>query len=280
MSTKQNIVVIGDVHHHIAQAAEALTRLEQDIRIDQVFSVGDLGLFLTEPDWAYLTGPSKYRKPEESHKIRKAWEKWKWPVSIIAGNHEPFNRLRNFDPGYFSFKLSYANAGILEHNVPDLLATGISGIYKPTELDFMSDLEARQLKIQKPATWEEMVLLVEQHKISRSRLTYYKESDIEHVKSIKSPNLMLLHDWPIKPRHTNFEYDRRPEKEIVEKATPQILCCGHHHTAARFTVGTTEVFALNIIGEAGKPHMLNKGWAMVAEWNGAQLNNARHWPEI
>ena len=284
MTAEQNsnktIVVIGDVHHHIQHALEALQQLELETPIDQIFSVGDFGLFLQPHDWEFLTGPSKYRQPEESPKIKRALSKWKWSTAMIAGNHEPFNRLRVFDPGYYSYKINYTNAGIIEHSIAQLTVTGLSGIFKPTELEFMSELEARQLKISKPTSWEEMVALVEQKKISRSRLTYYKETEIETVKNLRTPDIMLLHDWPITPEHVRFSYNRRPEKEIVEKAQPKLLCCGHHHTAAKFQVGSTTVFALNILGELGKPHKINKGWAMVVDWNGSQLSNARHWPAL
>jgi hypothetical protein len=42
------IVVIGDVHHHIALAADGLKQIESETgsQVAQVFSVGDLGLFL------------------------------------------------------------------------------------------------------------------------------------------------------------------------------------------------------------------------------------------
>ncbi|MFZ4778132.1 MAG: hypothetical protein ACOYM3_22400 [Terrimicrobiaceae bacterium] len=61
------IAVIGDVHHHIGLAAEGLDRIEKELGrpVAQVFSVGDLGLFLDEADWEFLTGPKKYRKPVE-----------------------------------------------------------------------------------------------------------------------------------------------------------------------------------------------------------------------
>lgn len=58
----KRIVVIGDVHSEIALSVEALEQLEEEYgQIDQVFSVGDFGLFLDEADWNWLTGPKKYR---------------------------------------------------------------------------------------------------------------------------------------------------------------------------------------------------------------------------
>jgi hypothetical protein len=113
MNPSKIIAVIGDVHHHIGLAAEGLERIEREIRrqIDQVFSVGDLGLFLNEADWEFLTGPKKYRTPAESPKIRRALAAWHWPLSMIAGNHEPFHRRRDWDASYFSSKLHYTSGG-------------------------------------------------------------------------------------------------------------------------------------------------------------------------
>jgi hypothetical protein len=56
-------VVIGDVHSQVALALRALTQIEQEQgrRIAQVFSVGDLGLFLCAKDWNFFTGPRKHR---------------------------------------------------------------------------------------------------------------------------------------------------------------------------------------------------------------------------
>jgi len=141
--------VIGDVHHHLALAAEGLERIERELSrpIDQVFSVGDFGLFLDAADWNFLTGPKKYRQPETSPDIRRAWKDWRWPVSMIAGNHEPFHRLRDWDAAYFSFKLEYSNAGDLLHSVSGLKVSGLSGIYHPHEMEFVTPLERRTMKL-------------------------------------------------------------------------------------------------------------------------------------
>jgi hypothetical protein len=51
--------VLGDIHGRWKLALGALICLERelDVRIEQLFCVGDLGWFLDEDDWAYLTGP-------------------------------------------------------------------------------------------------------------------------------------------------------------------------------------------------------------------------------
>lgn len=278
------IAVIGDVHHHIALAAEGIERIEADLgrTVDQVFSVGDLGLFLDESDWEFLTGPKKYRRPEDSTKIRRAWEAWRWPISTIAGNHEPFHRLRDWQPEYFLNKLRFTNAGEIAHEIDGLRVAGLSGIFHPDELQFVTPLEHRTMRLPRIETWSDMIPLVQSGKISRSRLTYYKESEIETLKRSKfHPDLLLLHDWPVVPNHIQQVYDRRPEAEIVAACKPLFVCCGHHHTAAEFVVGQTRMLALNIIStpELIHSHIINPGWSALYEWDGQSLQFLKSWPE-
>ena len=278
------IAVIGDVHHHIALAAKGLARMESEFgrTIDQVFAVGDLGLFLNEEDWGFLTGPKKYRQPGESRAIRTAWEHWRWPISTIAGNHEPFNRLRAWDPAYFGGKLEYTDAGELAHRVTGLNVAGLSGIYHPQNEEFVSTIESRSLKLPRVKTWPEMVALAQKNKISISRLTYYKEAEVQRLKKLDFiPELLLLHDWPTTPTHVTQIYSRRPEAEIVSALRPSFVCCGHHHTAASFLVGRSRIIGLNIIArEAHGYHQpINPGWAALFDWSESRLTFLSTWPD-
>jgi len=80
------IAVIGDVHHYIGLAIEGLVHID------------------------FLTGPKKYRAPEESPAIRR------------------------WDASYFYFKLEYTNAGGLTHSIPRLAVAGLSEIYHPQQM--------------------------------------------------------------------------------------------------------------------------------------------------
>jgi len=91
------IAVIGDVHHYIGLAIEGLVHIEQEL--GQPISQGD-----------FLTGPKKYRAPEESPAIRR------------------------WDASYFYFKLEYTNAGGLTHSIPRLAVAGLSEIYHPQQM--------------------------------------------------------------------------------------------------------------------------------------------------
>ena len=279
------IVVMGDVHNQIALAMKGLQRIESEFNrpIDQVFSVGDLGLFLDESDWGYLTGPKKYRTPEESTALRKTWAKWHWPLSAIGGNHEPLNRYRNWDPEAFSSRLQYTHAGELFHAVPQMKVAGLSGIYDPEHLEFLTPAEVRTRKFPEVTSWPEMLQLFETHSISLNRLTYYKEFEVESLMLLDfTPQLLLMHDWPVAPENLSHQYPRRPEGEIVEWLTPRYVCCGHQHTPADLMVGNTRVLALNIIArkEMIQRNQINPGWCAIFEWDGTALNFLKHWPDV
>lgn len=275
------VAVIGDIHHQLWLAVEELSRIERHLgrTIDQVFSVGDVGLFLHEEDWRFLTGPTKYRHPEDSPRIRKAWEAWRWPLSMIAGNHEPFHRLRDWQPGYFGEKLNYVDAGELPHSIPGLHVYGLSGIFHPGELDFINDAEKRRGLTTARSSWSEMAERAQKNSVSLKRLAYYKQSEIDLLLALPpNPHLLLIHDWPIKPAHLRFEYSRRPEAELVGQIKPHFACCGHHHTCATFEIPPTKVRALNIISRTASENTTNPGWCLLLEWDGANLSEYRLMP--
>jgi len=273
---KQFVVVLGDVHAEIPLAVEALDRLEKELGapIVQTFSVGDLGLFFTPKDWEFLTGPKKYRFPERSAKITAAWRNWRWPLAAIAGNHEPFHRLRQFDADYFGDNLTYTNAGELDHSIEGLRVYGLSGIHDPEHLEFT--IPGESLWREGIRSWDELLNAVQENRASVKRLTYYKNSELKRLRSLPaSPHLLLLHDWPETPEGVT-DIHERPERELVADVRPSWVCAGHHHRPARFTSGSSECIALNIIGEG---HRVLPGWAAVFTWDGSRLNFVRSWPE-
>lgn len=279
------IAVIGDVHHHIGLAAQGLREIESDLNrpIAQVFSVGDFGLFLNKSDWDFLSGPSKYRQPENSPKIRAAWAEWTWPISIIGGNHEPFHLLRDWCPAAFGGKLEYTDAGELRHSIDGLRVTGLSGIYHPEHLEFVGQHEAKLPMAGLAESWPRMVELARAGVISRKLLSYYKQQEIDLLCSLGfTPDLLLLHDWPIQPAHVHDIHGTRPEAKIQKAIQPRYLCCGHHHSSARFTIQSTEVIALNLITNKERIHQrkIQSGWAALFEWGDQSLRFLQLWPEI
>ena len=267
----QIFVVIGDVHDAVRFALESLHRLEEEqgILISQLFAVGDLGLFLDEADWDFLTGPSKYRRPERSEEIRLAWDAWPWPLAAVGGNHEAWGRLRDFDPKYFGNKLSYANAGLLEHKLPGLRVAGISGIGVP------GTNPARNPPVNK--TWRQIMAAYRYSKLSPKALSHYRPADIEAVLKIGSAHVVLTHDWPVDPPHCRTPGLRRPEMDIIKRLRPIYHFCGHHHRPAVMRIGNTETRALNIIARDGQD-WVNPGWAWIGSWDGAQIIETGFWP--
>ncbi len=141
-------------------------------------------------------------------------------------------------------------------------------------------MDSRTLKLPRVKVWAEMVHLAKEEKISRSRLTYYKDAEVHRLKKLDfRPDLLLLHDWPTWTEHIARVYTRRPEAEIVEAIHPAFVYCGHHHTAADFQLGQTRVLALNIITttELSYRHIINPGWAALFEWDGSALTFLQIW---
>jgi len=273
--------VIGDVHDRIGLAAAGLSQIEHEFGrpIAQVFSVGDLGLFLSEEDWGFLSGPKKYRQPGLTEQIRAAWEQWRWPLSAIGGNHEPLNRYRDWDPAYFGGKLQYCHAGELSHSIPGMRVAGLSGIFHPKHTEFVSDSDRADRRISRASTWPEMLKNAKEHQISVKRLAYYKEHEVAALKRLKQkPHLLLLHDWPSDPPTEKFLFPRRPESEIVAKLRPNVVCCGHHHTHREFNIGVIKVVALNIIAKGENPRTINPGWCALFEWDGRDIRRKAAWP--
>jgi hypothetical protein len=274
--------VLGDIHHQLAMAVEGLESIEQELGepLAQVFTVGDLGLFLEESDWDFLTGPKKYREPEISPYLNKCWAKWRWPMAMIAGNHEPFHKLRDWQPGTFGPHLTYTNAGWLEHRIGGLRVAGLSGIFHPDHLHFTAAGDRNIRSAPHPQTWPELMELVRRNAVATKRLTYFKEAEVEQVKSLEpTPHLLLLHDWPVLPGSAHAVHERRPEKEVVEKLQPQFVCCGHHHQPGDFTLGASRVLGLNLIHHSNDyAHRISPGWAAIFRWAGESAELIKVWP--
>jgi hypothetical protein len=270
-SPAQLFVVIGDVHDRIDLALEFLLQLENELQqvITQVFSVGDFGLFLDEKDWDWLTGPSVYRRSQRTLTIRQAWAAWPWPLATIIGNHDCTDRLRDFHPAYFDNKLSYTNAGLLEHRLPGLRVAGLSGI------NYAGTNPARTPPAGK--AWSEIVAMCNLDKLSPRALTYYREADVDELLKVKTPHIVLTHDWPIDPPHSRTPGEYRPEKSIIELLRPQYSFHGHHHQSFATSLGKTKVYALNIISRNNQHHP-NPGWAWIGRWDGQSIQEIGPWP--
>lgn len=262
-------VVIGDVHAQLGLALSALAQIEQEqgCRIAQVFSVGDLGLFLSERDWDFFTGPKRHKHPEWSPAIREAWNLWQWQLAMIGGNHEPWHKLRVFDPGKFGEKLTYTNGVVLPHSLRGLVVVGLSGI-------------GRELKQSHPAelAWQEVLTECQCEKISRKELTYYRSQDVTAAANASPAHILLTHDWPADPNGDDVGTPR-VERSIASVVRPTFHFCGHHHRSAAFAAGGTDVRALNLISDDPIQHRPKTGWAWIGTWGNGMLHEIGLWPQ-
>jgi lariat debranching enzyme len=262
--------VLGDIHGRWKLALGALIRLERelDVRIEQLFCVGDLGLFLDEDDWAYLTGPKKHRHPEWSPEIREVWRIWRWPIAAIGGNHEPWHRLRVFDTEYFGERLTYTNAGLLAHRLDGLRVVGLSGIRGPDDSYYNK------------STWSERLMAVHSGLHSRKLLAYYTESDVECTLNAGSADILLTHDWPVAPDHVVSGSPGEEAQVALERLAPVWHFCGHHHRAHQWRIGVTAMRALNIITHEDRGEDALPGWAWLGTWNGKRIKEIGYWPPL
>lgn len=280
-------VVIGDVHANISLVVYGLEMIEAELgrSIDQVFSVGDLGLFLEEADWNFLSGPKKHRHPERTPEIRRAWDAWRWPLTMIGGNHEPWHKLRDFKPGDFGPWLSFTVAGVVPHVLDGFHAYGLSGIFHPDHLDFHTANESASGSA-RATKWADLIHPGQfAGQVTPKQLTYYKQEELGRLLSLPAePHLLLLHDWPKIPAETRENFQVRPERELVESLRPEFVCCGHHHRPEAFRMGRSECRALNIIQdrEAGDSWRIGSGWAWIGEWDAenGSLSEVGYWPPL
>lgn len=284
------IAVIGDVHAQIDLAAAGLAQIEAefDMPIRQVFSVGDFGLFLDASDWGFLSGPKKYCHPEWTDRIRRAWDRWRWPVSAIGGNHEPWNRLRDFDAAWFGDRFRFTTAGAMDHSLDGLRVYGLSGIHHPEHPAFPPAHRLNRSFGPRPATWPEMVAAIGSGKggISIRELTYYKTEELERLLALpEEPHLLLTHDWPVCPEGASENFPTRPERDLLELLRPRFHFVGHHHRWHADRIGATDFRALNIIADErdnGAGGKINAGWAFLLHWDSVRqrLQGMDFWPNV
>ena len=195
---------------------------------------------------------------------------------MIGGNHEPYHRLRDFDASYFGPKLTYTNAGILEHTIPGLSVYGLTGIHHPEHLQFSP---VRTTGRARARSWSDMVDLARGKQIKLKELTYYKQSELDALLALPpEPHLLLLHDWPMPPPHIPAS-GARPEVELVKRLRPQWVCSGHHHINAEMPMGDSQFIGFNIIGHASdiSRHEICSGWLAVFTFNGKVAQHHFRW---
>jgi predicted phosphodiesterase len=260
------IAVIGDVHGHVEEARQRLEAIEASSGpIDAVFQIGDFMLATRREDWASISTGKGGCDPALSEGIAAAWEAWKWPTLMIGGNHDAFGRLRRFRPKEWGGKLTYGNAGILQHPVQGLRVIGLSGIYSSGEYDKGFGGPAQSGGVA-PDSWE---ALLAQKEVNRKRLTYYRQTEVEHVLSLpKHPHILMTHDWPI--RAANHKGADQPHFQLLPALEPDWAFAGHLHHYTERRVGRTSFIGL---GDIEKPV---EEWCVLMHWDGRTLTKTEN----
>lgn len=238
-------------------------------------------MFLDEKDWDFLSGPKKHRHPELTEPIRRDWAQWGWPCASIFGNHEPWNRLRNFDPNWFGEYLTFTTAGEIAHKIPGLRVVGLSGIFHPEHTAFPPARHFDKRQGNRPLTWPEMVDAVSHGAggISVRELAYHKQVEVDAVLRCQPhPHLLLTHDWPVYPEGLQDNFPDRPELKISCSLEPQYHFAGHHHRCHASETGNTHFRGLNIVAHNVYSHEINPGWAYLLEWDQGTLTDLGFWP--
>jgi hypothetical protein len=106
-------------------------------------------------------------------------------------------RLRDFDPEYFDAKLSFTNAGLLDHSLPCLRVASLSGIGLTGSNASRNPPENK--------TWPQIMATYKYGKISPKALSHYRQADVEAALKVGSAHLLLTHDRPVDPRQINID---------------------------------------------------------------------------
>jgi hypothetical protein len=251
----------------VALALKVLARVEQEQgeRLLRYFQLATLGCFSvtgTGISSVALRGTSIRNGRRRSGRLGVSGD----GLAMIGGNHEPWHKLRVFDPGYFGGRLTYTNAGVLPHNLSGLIVVGLSGIPREPK-------EERSAE----TAWQEIVAQCRCRKIGRKELAYYRSQDVTAAATGGSAHILLTHDWPADPDMDDAGAPRA-ERLIASAVRPKFHFCGHHHRSAAFAIERTEVRALNMIADNASQDRPKPGWASLGTWDGQTPRQIGFWP--
>lgn len=233
--------VVGDIHGRFRKVERWLSELEASrgrvLRF--VLAVGDVEAFSAADDPGRKAAKRAF--PVEFGEYADGARSFPRPLHFIGGNNENFQALdRLREGGSLGENLRYlgrAGEVVLER----LQVAFVSGIYAPR--------------------FFEQPLQAPTNASLTKQAGYFRRVDLERMRSIQQPDLMLLHEWPKGlvrrgPGDPVLRAHRMPwignpvMASQVELLRPRWLFCGHSHVPFATTVthsdgGSTRVVCLD-----------------------------------
>lgn len=232
------LLAAGDVHGKFHD----LYRIGKEYRADAILCVGDLETVRTSDDLYHLPGPEKHRKLGD---FPFYWEQQHVPIPtfFIGGNHEAFNLLEPF-----------AHGGTIMRNLHYIGRTGVVHL-DGLAIGGLSGIHSSHFFEQPRGPYE-----------PGKQRTYYNNDDIEQLKSYGKLDILLLHDWPFRPKIAGPPHDRRitgkerdfPHiEELIQATQPGTVFCGHIHIPYECRIGNSTILCLNILGNPGDTYVID-----------------------
>lgn len=237
-----NLAVFGDIHgHQDLMYKHALAWQESNKKpIDAILQVGDFETMRSEKDFEHYYAPSKYHRLSDFVDYYSGEKTAPFPTFFIAGNHESWDSLKNYQEGSFIAPNFYylGRAGVA--NFKGINIAGLSGIYNAKKY--------RSERSEEPNyDWK-----------------YYNEHDI-HALMQKQFDILLLHSW-LKPlcelnNITNGEIpkslehtDPSPSLKLVQAKQPKYVFMGHMHSSyLEANLGKSRIIGLSQFDENLNP---------------------------
>lgn len=225
---------VGDVHGHFYSMLGMLQGWENRTghSLAFVLQVGDFEPHRDAADVATMDAPAKYRKVGEFPNFYTGKAMFPWPIWFIGGNHEPYGFLDRCSAGEAiapnCFYLGRVGAVMLE----GVNVVGVSGVYR----------EERFTRGRPD--------IAQCDRYSNQEYIGFTEAEIERALELRSPDILLLHDWPcgaINPADAaqfvtckySIDYTtvgNEYARLLVDFLVPQWVLCGHLHVKYRHRI--------------------------------------------
>ena len=250
------IAAVGDVHGAQHALIDLVRRQERaaGVAVDVVLQVGD---FEGNRDEADRAGRAPDAQLGDFPEFVAGRVRFPWPVWFLGGNHEPYRWLDTLAPGAEVAPGCRWLGWVGERRIAGLRVAWLSGIHS-----------AKSFPGERPnagmgRAWKQS--------------TYFTAADLERLRGISRPDLLLLHDWPagLVPRGAPDPFAGTPVKPwfvgnpharaLIESLRPRLALCGHLHVGYRGAIGATRVRCLAAVADGDAACALFRAQAGVIE---------------